>query len=152
LVEGKIDAAECWLGSNKALIEKMAKEAGLTIGFLNYSDFNLDILGSGIVTSDKVIAENPDKVRRFVTATFRGYEYANAHPEEATAYILKQFPILDPDVTLQQVKETIDLMTGTGKLGTIDPVQVQRTIDFIGPAYSIDSVTAEELYTNEFLQ
>ena len=55
-------------------------------------------------------------------------------------------------MTLQQVKETIDLMTGTGKLGTIDPVQVQRTIDFIGPAYGIDSVTAEELYTNEFLQ
>jgi len=152
LVEGKIDAAECWLGSNKALIEKMAKEAGLTIGFLNYSDFNLDILGSGIVTSDKVIAENPDKVRRFVTATFRGYEYANAHPEEATAYILKQFPVLDPDVTLQQVKETIDLTTGRGKLGVIDPAQVQRTIDFIGPAYGIDSVTAEELYTNEFLQ
>jgi NitT/TauT family transport system substrate-binding protein len=112
----------------------------------------LDILGSGIVTSDKVIAENPDKVRRFVTATFRGYEYANAHPEEATAYILKQFPVLDHDVTLQQVKETIDLTTGRGKLGVIDPAQVQRTIDFIGPAYGIDSVTAEELYTNEFLQ
>jgi len=152
LVEGKIDAAECWLGSNKALIEKLAKQAGLTVGFLNYSDFNFDILGSGIVTSDKVIAENPDKVRRFVTATFRGYAYANANPEEATDYLLKQFPVLDRDVTLQQVKETVDLMAGSGKLGMIDPAQVQRTIEFVGPAYGIDSVAAEDLYTNDFLQ
>ena len=152
LVEGKIDAAECWLGSNKALIEKLAKQAGLTVGFLNYSDFNFDILGSGIVTSDKVIAENPDKVRRFVTATYRGYAYANANPEEATDYLLKQFPVLDRDVTLQQVKETVDLMAGSGKLGMIDPAQVQRTIEFVGPAYGIDSVAAEDLYTNDFLQ
>ena len=152
LVEGKIDAAECWLGSNKALIEKLAKQADLTVGFLNYSDFNFDILGSGIVTSDKVIAENPDKVRRFVTATYRGYAYANANPEEATDYLLKQFPVLDRDVTLQQVKETVDLMAGSGKLGMIDPAQVQRTIEFVGPAYGIDSVTAEDLYTNDFLQ
>ena len=152
LVEGKIDAAECWLGSNKALIEKLAKQADLTVGFLNYSDFNFDILGSGIVTSDKVIAENPDKVRRFVTATFRGYAYANANPEEATDYLLKQFPVLDRDVTLQQVKETVDLMAGSGKLGMIDPAQVQRTIEFVGPAYGIDSVAAEDLYTNDFLQ
>ena len=152
LVEGKIDAAECWLGSNKALIEKLAKQADLTVGFLNYSDFNFDILGSGIVTSDKVIAENPDKVRRFVTATYRGYAYANANPEEATDYLLKQFPVLDRDVTLQQVKETVDLMAGSGKLGTIDPAQVQRTIEFVGPAYGIDSVAAEDLYTNDFLQ
>ena len=152
LVEGKIDAAECWLGSNKGLNEKLAKQAGLTVGFLNYSDFNFDILGSGIVTSDKVIAENPDKVRRFVTATFRGYAYANANPEEATDYLLKQFPVLDRDVTLQQVKETVDLMAGSGKLGMIDPAQVQRTIEFVGPAYGIDSVAAEDLYTNDFLQ
>ena len=152
LVEGKIDAAECWLGSNKALIEKLAKQADLTVGFLNYSDFNFDILGSGIVTSDKVIAENPDKVRRFVTATYRGYAYANANPEEATDYLLKQFPVLDRDVTLQQVRETVDLMAGSGKLGTIDPAQVQRTIEFVGPAYGIDSVAAEDLYTNDFLQ
>ena len=152
LVEGKIDAAECWLGSNKGLIEKLAKQAGLTVGFLNYSDFNFDILGSGIVTSDKVIAENPDKVRRFVTATYRGYAYANANPEEATDYLLKQFPVLDRDVTLQQVKETVDLMAGSGKLGMIDPAQVQRTIEFVGPAYGIDSVAAEDLYTNDFLQ
>jgi NitT/TauT family transport system substrate-binding protein len=152
LVEGKIDAAECWLGSNKALIEKLAKQADLTVGFLNYSDFNFDILGSGIVTSDKVIAENPDKVRRFVTATYRGYAYANANPEEATDYLLKQFPVLDRDVTLQQVKETVDLMAGSGKLGMIDPAQVQRTIEFVGPAYGIDSVAAEDLYTNDFLQ
>ena len=143
---------ECWLGSNKGLIEKLAKQAGLTVGFLNYSDFNFDILGSGIVTSDKVIAENPDKVRRFVTATFRGYAYANANPEEATDYLLKQFPVLDRDVTLQQVKETVDLMAGSGKLGMIDPAQVQRTIEFVGPAYGIDSVAAEDLYTNDFLQ
>ena len=152
LVEGKIDAAECWLGSNKALIEKLAKQADLTVGFLNYSDFNFDILGSGIVTSDKVIAENPDKVRRFVTATYRGYAYANANPEEATDYLLKQFPVLDRDVTLQQVRETVDLMAGSGKLGMIDPAQVQRTIEFVGPAYGIDSVAAEDLYTNDFLQ
>ena len=42
LVEGKIDAAECWLGSNKALIEKMAK-AGLIRLFFGFESADPEV-------------------------------------------------------------------------------------------------------------
>ena len=42
LIEGKIDAGECWLGNSLAVYQKRAREAGLTIGLIEYSQFNLD--------------------------------------------------------------------------------------------------------------
>lgn len=153
LIEGKIDAAECWEGSNKALIEKRAREAGLTIDWVEYEQHNLDIYGSGLVTSDKLIDENPDLVQRFVTATYRGYAYANEHPQEATDILVKLFPVLAPDVTMQQVKETTDLLKGPGPMGDMTEEKMASTLEFLKSAYSVtEDINVADIYTTRFVK
>lgn len=152
LIEGTIDAGECWLGNSLAIFQKTAAEAGLNIGWIEYGQFNFDLYGNGIVTTEASISEHPERVRSFVTATYRGYEWARANPEAAADIMVKTFPVLDRAITLQQVQEISDLITGPGALGWMDEAKVSNTIDFLSRAYGLnEKLSAQEIYTNEFL-
>ena len=152
LVEGTIDAGECWLGNSLAIFQKRAAEAGLTIDWIEYGDFNFDLYGNGLVTAETTIDQHPEKVRAFVSATYRGYDWARNNPQAAADIMVKAYPVLDPAITLQQVQEISDLITGPGVLGWMDETKVSNTIDFLSGAYGMDeSLSASEIYTNEFL-
>lgn len=51
-----------------------------------------------IATSERMIAEKPDLVRRFVHATSRGYQFAIAHPDQASAILLEAVPELNAEL------------------------------------------------------
>lgn len=156
LIEGKIDMAECWKGSDKANIDQLARDASLNVGWVEYAKFNLDIYGSGLVTTDKMIAERPDVVRRFVKGTYQGYAYAFDHPDEAVDILLKVFPVTDRRVVLQQLLETKELITGPDTaahgFGWMREDKMKRTLDFIAEAYSLHQpVQVGDIYTDAFL-
>ena len=48
-----------------------------------YSDYGVTQVGYCIVTTKKLIKDNPDLVKRFVGATIKSYEEALAHPDAA---------------------------------------------------------------------
>ena len=72
LVQGKIDLAECWKGSDFAVLEGIARKDGLKVGRIEYGKFKMDTYGSGIVSSDKMLNMNPDVVRRFLKRLIMG--------------------------------------------------------------------------------
>ena len=46
------------------------------------SDY-LELVANGLITNEETIQENPDLVRRMVTATLKGIQDAIADPDEA---------------------------------------------------------------------
>ncbi|MED5535967.1 MAG: ABC transporter substrate-binding protein [Pseudomonadota bacterium] len=157
LIEGGIDLAECWRGSNRAVIQKYARDAGVSVGWLEYADYGVDMYGSGIVSSDPFIQENPDTVGSFIQATYRGYAYAITNPERATEILLSAYSTLDPVITAQQVTETADLIidpvAGNSNLGWFREDRMLNTMGFIDRAFDLDGeVQAEDLYTNQFVR
>ncbi|WP_308910450.1 ABC transporter substrate-binding protein [Pseudokordiimonas caeni] len=152
LIEGKIDLGECWLGNSIALFQKRAMEAGLSIGWLPYADFGLDIYGSGIVTSDRLIAEKPEMVRGFLRATYRGYAYAFNHPDEAVTIMKEAHSLLDAAVTRQQIVETGELFATEGGPGHIEAARIQGTLDILTEAGSLSApIAAGDIYSTAFL-
>ncbi len=152
LIEGAIDAGECWLGNSMAVFEKRAREADLTLGWIEYGKFGLDIYGNGIVTSERMLAERPDVVRGFVQATYRGYAFAMAQPEAAADIVTRHYPVLDPELTLQQVREIGELLRGPNTLGWIEEAKIVRTLEFLAEGYEIDeSLTPRDIFTTEFI-
>jgi len=152
LLEGQIDAGECWRANSIPLFEKRAKEADVEIGWIEYGAFGLDIYGNGLVTSEVLIAEAPDVVQNFVKATYEGYAFVLEQPEEATRIVLEHFPVLDPEVTRQQIDELTSLISGTGTLGWLEEDKVARTLSLVSEAYELEaSLSPSELYTTEFL-
>jgi len=148
LIAGKIDAAECWKGNSLPLFQQQAAAAGLSIGMIAYADFGFDIPGSGLAASDKLIAENPDLVRRFVQASQTGYAYAAVHVDEALQLTLKRYPVLSPEVTRDQIVQTAELSDRK-----FDPAKMDRAVELMRDSgASSGAVRPADIYTTQFLQ
>lgn len=55
---------------------------GYDLSELRVADY-VPLIGNGLITNEKTIAENPALVRKMVSAFLKGLEYTTAHPDEA---------------------------------------------------------------------
>lgn len=157
LIEGKIDLAECWRASNRATIRKQAAAAGVNVAWITYSDYGLDAYGSGLATTEEIIAKRPDMVRKFLKASYRGYAYAMSDPEKAADIIVKVFPTVDRAVALEQIKDINDLIADSKVkdrgLGYLRDDRMRSTVAFVDKAYGLNGkIKAEETYTDDLLK
>lgn len=152
LIEGFIDVGECWLGNSVAVYQKRAREAGVEVDWIEYADFNMDVYGSGLVTSEGMITERPEVVRGFVEATYAGYRWAADNQAEATTLMMKYFPTLDRDITAQQISEIISLMGAPSEFGKLDKGKLENTLSFLAAAYDLEGqLEASDIYTTQFI-
>ncbi len=77
-----------------------AKLQGIEFDFLPLPELAevLDYYTPVIVTSERMIEERPEVVRRFLAALTRGYVYATLHPAEAAEILLGHAPELDSEL------------------------------------------------------
>ncbi len=153
LIEGQIDAGECWKGNSLALFQKRATEAGLEIGVIEYAKYGLDIYGNGIVVSEQMIAGDPETIQRFLRASYRGYAWVEQNPAEAAQIVVARYPALSVDVVTQQINEIIELINGDGAPGSMQAEKVARTLEFLSGAYAVETpIEVDDIYTVDFLQ
>jgi NitT/TauT family transport system substrate-binding protein len=74
------------------------------------SKFGYDIYGSGLFTSEKMIKEKPDLVKRFVAAYIKAFKDVVADPKAAVDIVVKANPEYagKEDVLLAQLQADID--------------------------------------------
>ncbi|MCT7299000.1 ABC transporter substrate-binding protein [Ralstonia sp. CHL-2022] len=156
LLQKRIDLSECWEGASLAVQQAFAQRAGQKLGKVFYRDFGLDMMGSGIVTTDRYIAQHPDVVKRFVEATYQGYAFMRDQPKAAADAIVAQQPLLDRAILQQQIAETNNLISDEQdkhKIGWLRPERINRTIDFLSRAFDLGGkVRPADLYTNRFVE
>lgn len=137
--------------------EIQAKRLGEEMAVLSYADFGVDTYGSGILAPEQTIKDRPDLVRRFVTASMRGYAWAFENPAEAVATFLKAHPEASAQRVRAEIKITADLMltpvAARLGIGHYEEAKVERTRDLTLKPRRIDPATVpvKDVYTNEFL-
>lgn len=153
LLTGKVDAVECWRGSNKAVLAVQARRAKLTLRWIEYRQFGVDLYGNGFVASQDLLRKRPATVSAFLVATARGYQIAKQDPRAAVAMMHARFPEVDPAVLDEQIRDITSLLPPgdpVPALGRIDPVRMQRTRDFYVRALGLRAAPqATELYVNK---
>ena len=157
LIEGKIDLAECWQASNRAVTQKQAAAAGISVGWIEYSDYGLNAYGSGFAASEDTLAKRPDAVRKFLRASYQGYAFALANPEQAADIMVKMYPTVDRAVALQQIREINQLIVDAGAagegMGYLREDRMGATVGFVDKAFALGGkVKATDTYTNSFLK
>ncbi len=157
LVEGKIDLAECWRGSNRPVMLKQAAAAGVNVGWIEYADFGLNAYGSGFAASEDSIAKRGDALRKFLQATYKGYQFAIDHPEQAVDIMVKMYPTIDRNVALQQIKDTnvlvADAQAKDKGLGYMREDRMNSSVQFGDKAFGLaGKVKPQDVYTNALLQ
>lgn len=156
LLSGRIDGLAEYYAA-KPNYDKAAKENGIELGILKFSDFGLDIYSNGFLAKESFIAEHPDQARAFLKGVYRGFAYAYQNVDESVDIFLKHEPTLDREVVKQQFLLDKPAVLNKDVLangyGHIDTKKMQTTIDVMKVAYELsDKVPQpEDMFTLEFL-
>lgn len=84
-----------WIFKGWTGVEAEVRGVPLTILMMNDLQCIPDYYTPVLITSERMIAEKPDLVRRFLAATSAGYRFAIEKPDEAADILLKAAPELD---------------------------------------------------------
>lgn len=117
-------------------------------------DERLDYYTPVIITSERMIANDPETVERFMAATKQGYEYAIANPDEAAEILGKVIPETDMDF----LKESQRFLSAQYSLDSEVWGMMKDEVwdNYTGFMYEYGlihkSIAADQQYTNEFIK
>lgn len=103
LIAKNIDAAPFY-SIHYYYINKAAVKAGEEILPLPFVAVGFKIYAASLITTDKMIQDKPDLVKRFLAATKEAFEWANANPEEACKLHVARFPEVQLDDCMGSVR------------------------------------------------
>jgi NitT/TauT family transport system substrate-binding protein len=108
LLLGRVDAVPGYVDAEVPELEAKAGGPG-SLSILLGSEWGYNVYGSGLVTNEKVIAEKPDLVARFVKAYLQAFADVIDKPDEAADIIIKANPeyAAKRDVLIAQLKADI---------------------------------------------
>jgi NitT/TauT family transport system substrate-binding protein len=91
LVLGRVDAVPGYIDAEVPELEAKTGGPG-SLSILQGADFGYHAYGSGVFTSEKMIAEKPDLVQRFVSAYLQAFQFVIEHPKEAVDIVVAANP------------------------------------------------------------
>lgn len=102
-------------------IIKIRKE-GMKLNLIWPEDYGINFYSDTIVTTDKLIAEKPDLVRRFLRVTLKGWQDAIDDSRNAVAVTLKYTRDQDSDTQTAMMEAMLPLVhTGEDRIGWMKP-------------------------------
>ncbi len=108
LLGGDVDAMPAYSTDQVFLLE----QAGMAFSQFSPRAAGIDFYGDVLFTSDRELERHPERVRRFVEASLRGWYYALSHREELARHIYNQYSQRHSmEHLLFEAEETRRLMT-----------------------------------------
>ncbi|MCS7282220.1 MAG: ABC transporter substrate-binding protein [Anaerolineae bacterium] len=148
LVEKRVDAAVVY--ANNEPIQLM--QAGYRVVLIPVADY-ATLASNGVITSERMVRERPEEVRRFVRAFLRGLQETLKDPNAAFEACRKYVEGLDQNEAVQRavLEATLPFWQGD-PLGWSDPAAWQATVRAMQEAGLLTGpVDVERAFTNEFL-
>lgn len=91
LLLGRVEAVPGYLDAEVPELEAKAGGKG-SLSILQGANFGFNAYGSGVFTSEALIAKQPDLVKRFVAAYLQAFRDVIENPDEAVAITVKAVP------------------------------------------------------------
>lgn len=126
---------------------------GIPVTEIRVADY-VHLASNGMLTSEKVLAENPELVRAFVGAFLRGLADTIANPDEAyqlSAAHIPNFADLDADVQKQVLATSIEQWRAE-RLGYSDPQAWENMRNvLLDMGLVTEELDLNQAFTNEFI-
>jgi polar amino acid transport system substrate-binding protein len=87
LINGNVDAFTVYVSDQPVILE----EAGIDYTLLNPRDYGFDFYGDMLFTSETELSDNPERVKRFVDASMKGWRYAFDNIDETVEVIKSKY-------------------------------------------------------------
>lgn len=95
LISGKVDAIT---GYYSVELNQLRKQ-GVEPAYIQPVNYGIDFYGDLLFSLQSMTGNNPEKTKRFIRASFKGWKYAMEHPGEIADYILTLPGVKDRGVT-----------------------------------------------------
>ena len=92
-----------------------AKEKGFAVNIVNPSDYGIELYADTLFTTEAMLKDHPDIVRRFLAATLKGWNAAIAAPEQAARITVKFGDKLTYGHELAMMKASVPLLKPDAK-------------------------------------
>jgi len=86
-ITGKVDALSGYITNQPYTL----RQQGVEVNIIDPRDYGINFYGDNFFTTEKEIKNHPDRVRRMIRATTKGWQYALDHPDEIIDLILKKY-------------------------------------------------------------
>lgn len=150
LNQGTVDAAVVYLANEPVQLTAEGK----SVNVIQVSDY-LNLVSNGIVTNEKLIAENPELVSKMVRASLKGLQYTIDHPDEAFNLSRQFIPdMTDADApTQRKVLAASIALWKSDHPGVSEPQAWADSAAFMRASGLIETdVNADEMFTNQFVK
>ncbi|HEY1011664.1 MAG TPA: ABC transporter substrate-binding protein [Herpetosiphonaceae bacterium] len=150
LVNGEVDAMLAWAINEGVEL----KEAGQTPNVMLMSDYGIDSYELVLLTSEKMIAERPEVVTRFLRATLQGWNDVVSNPDANVALVQAYNSELKLEGQRSRLQATLPLLTLPGtKFGTMQPEFWQFTHQMLLDQKALSApIDLQSAYTLRFLE
>ena len=142
-----------WVGFVNGLALEVQR-AGYKINIIYPDDYGIHFYGDVLITTDDLIANNPDLVQRFTRAALKGWTYAVENPESAGEFVLKYNPEANPALETDKMTASVPLVnTGDDFIGWMKPevwAAMEQTLREQGVL--ANTLDIEQVYTLQFLK
>ncbi len=121
---GKTDLWPVYRNAQGPILARKLREGGEAVAFLNPSDFGVNFVANSVVTSERMIRERPEAVRRFTRALLAAWRDAldPENADRALAVLARYDQETAPDIRREQLDITRGMVISprTGAVGGID--------------------------------
>ena len=129
LINGKTDAMVSYLTDQIDYFKKK----GVEINIINPRNYGMDFLSDNLFTTEQEINRHPERVRRFLRASLKGWDYALKHQDELIQHHSQQVQSgnrLSADHLRFEAQETVKMiLPETVPIGHSDIKRFQRIAD-----------------------
>jgi NitT/TauT family transport system substrate-binding protein len=157
LLQGKVDAVS---GFFTSVIPSLIK-GGKTMDDLQiffYSDYGLDFYGNGILVKEDFANKNPEVVKSFLKAYFRGMQEVVKDPSAALDLVIStdQSKLMDREAEKLRLQLAIERMYVTSEVeaagfGGADMARLEKSITQTVEGFKLNPVKAADVFTDKFL-
>ncbi len=153
LTEGKVDVYPVYKSNEPYLIRSW----GYDLTLWEAADFGVPNLGLAYVTSEEILASQPEALTRFLRAALRGIDYARLHPDEAVQAVLEYTgPETDPEhmryMLESELADALSPVTEEHGLGWQTLEQWQSLAGMLQKYDALPALEVEKAFTTEILQ
>ncbi len=156
LSKGDVDAVATLEPTTLLSLKKLGANTDDYIS-LRYSVFLPELLGTGIIVSQKTLKEKPDMVRAFVKAVVAGEKIALADPAAAIKSLTLIDPMADVANELTRFKLGVDMSMGAANLkaqgiGSVSPERLSKALGYLAETFGVPlPADLSTIYDQSFL-
>lgn len=131
----------------------VAEEKGFQVNYIWPSDYGVTLYADTLFTTEGMLRNKPELVKKVVEATVEGWNYAVAHPDEAVTYTIKQSDKLTADHETRMMLASIPLLKPDDKpIGTMERIKWEEIQALLLDAgFMKKSVDIDTMFTTRFL-